>query len=271
MEQPSLSLFGPFDHGGVYGFRAGVIGTVDGIQRFERWVRSVQAPLSDAQSDAEAMFRPLFPGFETAFGIPWSPTPKLRISVDPIELSKCLHIADRHQRVYKTVDLFAKNIVGAKRNEEQQVDVWFVVIPDDVHKYCRPKSVVEASLRQREDVAVSRSEARRFFNEPSLFPALNECQRDAYLWTVGFIPRLQTYIGKEVPNPIFVEICRGQASIVRVLSDVLALTKLNYNSCLFGDGEPVTLKFADAVGEILTAAPLAPVIVQTDCFFQSEL
>ena len=35
-------------------------------------------------------------------------------------------------------------------------------------------------------------------------------------------------------------------------------SKLNYNACLFGDGEPVTLKFADAVGEILTAAPLAP-------------
>ena len=41
-----------------------------------------------------------------------------------------------------------------------------------------------------------------------------------------------------------------------VLKDVLGLTKLNYNACRYGDGEPVTLKFADAVGEILTAGPV---------------
>ena len=34
------------------------------------------------------------------------------------------------------------------------------------------------------------------------------------------------------------------------------LTKLNYNACVFADGEPVTLKFTDRVGEILTAGPI---------------
>jgi hypothetical protein len=77
----------------------------------------------------------------------------------------------------------------------------------------------------------------------------------AYLWTKGFVPRLQTYAGREVPNPLSIEICRGVADIKQVMGDVLALTKLNYNACIFGDGVPVTLRFADAVGEILTAAP----------------
>ena len=77
----------------------------------------------------------------------------------------------------------------------------------------------------------------------------------AYLWTKGFVPRLQTYAGREVPNPLSIEICRGVADIKQVMADVLALTKLNYNACIFGDGVPVTLRFADAVGEILTAAP----------------
>jgi hypothetical protein len=478
LEDPrdGLTLFGPFDRSGIHGIRGGVIGTTEGIVRFEKWVKLIQRPISVAQTEAEALFRPFFPGFETVFGIPWSATPQLQIVLDPAELDDSLHVADRHQRVYKTVDLFARKILAAKRQEEQQVDVWFVVIPDDVHKYCRPKSVVEASLRQHEDEAVPHAQAQRFLQEPSLFGAINEAvephryepdfhnqlkarlllseaplqimkestlapedfltplgrprrrvdksstvawnvcstafykasgrpwklhhirkgvcylglvfkrddregdakkaccaaqmfldsgdgvvfkgavgpwyapdtreyhlgfkaardvvalaletytkrsedgqppqelfihgrirfsdeewegftsactsatklvavrirrathlklfsrgdypiprgmaflqsQREAYLWTVGFIPRLQTYIGKEVPNPIFVEICRGSASIARVLSDVLALTKLNYNACIFGDGEPVTLKFADAVGEILTAAPLSP-------------
>lgn len=76
-----------------------------------------------------------------------------------------------------------------------------------------------------------------------------------YLWTKGFVPRLQTYAGRGVPNPLSIEICRGVADIEQVMADVLALTKLNYNACIFGDGVPVTLRFADAVGEILTAAP----------------
>jgi hypothetical protein len=77
-----------------------------------------------------------------------------------------------------------------------------------------------------------------------------------YLWTRGLVPRLRTYIGREVPNPMSVKICRGKADMSVVLKDILGLTKLNYNACRFGDGEPVTLKFADAVGEILTAGPV---------------
>ncbi len=39
------------------------------------------------------------------------------------------------------------------------------------------------------------------------------------------------------------------------MRDVFGLTKLNFNACIYGDGQPVTLRFADSVGEILTAGP----------------
>jgi hypothetical protein len=42
-----------------------------------------------------------------------------------------------------------------------------------------------------------------------------------------------------------------------VMQDLMGLTKLNYNACIFADGLPVKLRFADAVGEILTSGPLA--------------
>lgn len=74
-----------------------------------------------------------------------------------------------------------------------------------------------------------------------------------YLWTKGFVPRLKTQIGLETPNPIDIQITRGQADIETVCKDILSLTKLNYNACIYGDGLPVTLKFADSIGEILTA------------------
>jgi hypothetical protein len=80
-------------------------------------------------------------------------------------------------------------------------------------------------------------------------------ERRAYLWTTGFIPRLNTYPGREVPNPITVDIIKGDADIRQVLEDLMALTKLNFNNAGFSDGLPVTLRFADLIGEILTAGP----------------
>lgn len=78
-------------------------------------------------------------------------------------------------------------------------------------------------------------------------------EREAYIYTRGFIPRLNTASSLEIPNPLHVRISRGQANITNVLSDILALTKLNYNACIYGDGLPVTLRFSDNIGNILTA------------------
>ena len=75
----------------------------------------------------------------------------------------------------------------------------------------------------------------------------------AYLWTKGFIPRFKSQIGLEVPSPLDISITRGDGDILVVCKDILGLSKLNYNTCIYGDGVPVTLKFADSIGEILTA------------------
>ncbi len=83
--------------------------------------------------------------------------------------------------------------------------------------------------------------------------ALIVTENFAFLWTKGFIPRIQTQLGLETPNPISVEIIRGNKDIEIVCKDILALTKLNYNACIFADGSPVTLRFADSIGEVLTA------------------
>jgi hypothetical protein len=81
--------------------------------------------------------------------------------------------------------------------------------------------------------------------------------RLAYLWTTGYTPRLDTYPGREVPNPLTVEIVRpnGDVDIEQVLADLMGLTKLNFNNAGFADGLPVTLRFADLIGEILTSGP----------------
>ena len=79
--------------------------------------------------------------------------------------------------------------------------------------------------------------------------------RMAYLWTAGFTPRLETYPGREVPNPLTVDIMKGDADIEQVLSDLMALTKLNFNSAGFSDGLPVTLPIGRSCRGNLTAGP----------------
>jgi hypothetical protein len=473
LEDPrdGLSLFGPIDKGKPDGIRTGVIGTPQGIKRFKSWVEKIQGPVF-AKKPSTA--RPFFPGFEAVFKTNWKPTPGIAIEIPEEEINKCIYIKESHQRVFETVTLFSEKIIKALQQEETIVDIWFVIIPDDVYKYCRPQSKVESNLSIKSKSVISLKSIRKFLASPSLFndmnnetipfqydvnfhnqlkarllkysvstqiirestlafnevtnaggrptrnlenlqssiawalstavfykvggrpwklgdirsgvcylglvfknddkgkdprtaccaaqmfldsgdgvvfkgavgpwysptkgdyhlskeaanqlitlalesfknstgnypkelfihgkvrfsddewegfksattgvtnlvgvriqPRVNDLKLfrldrnpilrgmvyrkndySAYLWTKGYIPRLRTYPGREVPQPIFIDVCRGDAPLEVVLRDILALTKLNYNACQFADGVPVTLKFADAVGEILTAGPL---------------
>jgi hypothetical protein len=467
-----LTMFGPYDRGqgGVYGIRAGVIGTKQGVKRFGKWVNSIQRPvgLQDA-----TRFRPPFPGFEAAFQIAWNPKPALAITIDADQLDRLIRVDDKYKRIYGTVDYFASKLVEAKITEEEKPDLWFVVIPDEVHKLCRPESIVprlgriqaedrmkpsmargfirqkplfaeweeqaepyyyEPDFRQQlkgrllwngiltqivkestiapfeflnafgypirnlgkrtaevawnmasaayykagarpwklagvrpgvcylglvfknddkstdqsaaccaaqmfldsgdgvvfkgrvgpwytgkrgryhlsasaaeellgkaiadyklkrgvapeeifihgrtrfDDeewkgfvkagadttrivgVTIRKAEDYRLFRRDSNLPilrglALIDSERHAFLAASGFVPRLQTYYGSEVPVPLSISVNRGDGDIHIVLQDILGLTKLNYNSCRHSDGMPVTLKFADAVGEILISGP----------------
>jgi hypothetical protein len=79
--------------------------------------------------------------------------------------------------------------------------------------------------------------------------------RRGYLWASGFKPHLGTYDGWEVPVPLRVDVQFGDSDVERVAQDILGLTKLNYNACRLGEGQPVTVGFSDAVGEILVSNP----------------
>jgi hypothetical protein len=74
-------------------------------------------------------------------------------------------------------------------------------------------------------------------------------------WSSGFKPFLGTYDGWETPVPLRIDIQYGDESITQVATDILGLTKLNFNECKYGDANPVTIGFSKAVGEILVSNP----------------
>jgi hypothetical protein len=477
MEDPrdGLTLFGTLEKGSAYAIRAGVVGTKEGIRRYKQWVGMIQKPIIDLDKEgAPRIHRPMYPGFEAAFGIPWDVKPVLEIVIPDGELEKHLFLDDKHKRVYETVEVYSERILRAKRQEEKAPDIWFVIVPELVWKKCRPKSYVEREFRIAATNKMPVKKARGLYSQPSMFPEDNQAaipyhyevhfhnqlkarllrdqvmtqiirettiapdefldkferrqrgvddpsaiawnlttavyykagarpwkinqvregvcyiglvfkqnelephnsccaaqmfldsgdgivfkgavgpwhtpdkagefhlrrgaakeligvaldtykehfldpprelfihgqvrfndeewdgfrdaagpetkvvgvrirdenhlklfrkkkhtvlrgttylrdERTAFLWTRGFIPRLQTYPGRGVPKPLLIDVCRGEADLVTVCNDIMALTKLNYNACVFADGKPVTLKFADAVGEILTAGPISDI------------
>lgn len=108
-------------------------------------------------------------------------------------------------------------------------------------------------------IAEARDDLKLF--RPGSYPVIRgtvlyTSARSAFLWTSGYVPRLDTYMGPETPNPISVRILRGDCPLNTVLSDVLGLTKINFNSCLHNDRLPVTIRFANAVGDVLISAPM---------------
>jgi len=461
-----LTLFGPFSKNKVTSAQIGIIGTYDGIKYFEEWLNVINLPVKGVENE---IARPFFPGIEAAFDFNININNVPKIIVHDNLIQGFLKYEDSHQRVHNLVNLFTEKLINFKKEEDTQVQVWFVIIPDDIYKYGRPKSKIPKTAQNirigikdrflrrapsffdevtklqdaykyqinfhnqlkakllndfiitqiikestigyhhiwddkqkienekkfdsakawslcttlyykcgglpwklnavREGVCyiglvykkidsdeksknaccaaqmfldsgdgqVFRGNigpwynpekgefhlkyksayeliakalngykakhnnltpneifihAKTYFNdeewsgfqdalennvklvgvrirEDNVFKlyrdrrypvprglALISNLSKAYLWTRGFIPRLQTIIGLETPNPLSIEITKGDANINTVCSDILALTKLNYNTCIYGDGTPVTLKFSESIGEVLTAGPI---------------
>lgn len=462
-----LLLFGPSEK--PMGIQYGVIGTEEGIKRFERWAGKLSGPIA---ADSEVASSVMFPGFETVFRMPWTQTPRVRITVDQAQLSQTVRNTDPHQRVFDTVDLFAEPIRKWVQEEDPIVALWFVVIPEEVWKLCRPLSTVSKAEGIEPPVHLSHGRAIELLSEPDFFDEANtaaekhlfenhfhnqlkakllDCEavtqivrettiapfdfvnrlgkpirrlqdeatiawnlgtaiyykagakpwsladirdgvcyiglvfkrtnnprkeneaccgaqmflhtgegvvfkgsvgpwaserlgeyhlhkdsaadiirrcvetytawhgtpphelfihgrtrfnreeidgfregapaetavtgiqirrpndlklfreegrrvvlrglalrvdnRNAFLWTSGYVPKLLTYPGREIPSPLRIRIIFGDTPLDQVLKDIMALTKLNFNTCIFADGYPVTLRFANDVGEILTAVP----------------
>jgi hypothetical protein len=75
--------------------------------------------------------------------------------------------------------------------------------------------------------------------------------RNYLLYTQGYVPFLRTYPGIRAPQPQEILELYGTSAADTVLREVLALTKLNWNSADFSCDEPITLAFSRRVGEIL--------------------
>jgi hypothetical protein len=71
------------------------------------------------------------------------------------------------------------------------------------------------------------------------------------LYTTGYIPYFESFPGVHIPHGVEVSIYSGDSTIKKVCDEIMALTKLNFNNCSYYDSLPITIRFAQRVGEII--------------------
>jgi hypothetical protein len=78
---------------------------------------------------------------------------------------------------------------------------------------------------------------------------------DPLLYTTGYIPYLRTYPGARIPQPLEVTEHHGDSPWDLILREILALTKMDWNTADFACGLPITVAFSRRVGHILAELP----------------
>jgi hypothetical protein len=71
------------------------------------------------------------------------------------------------------------------------------------------------------------------------------------LYTRGSVPFFETYPGLYVPRPIEVTTAAGEGTPLSIAKEILALTKMNWNSTQFDGSMPLTIAAASGVGKVL--------------------
>jgi hypothetical protein len=79
-------------------------------------------------------------------------------------------------------------------------------------------------------------------------------EKKGVVYTTGYIPFLRCYPGFRVPQPLEITENWGSLTFREVATDLLRLTKLNWNTAAFCCVDPITIAFSRRVGEILKIA-----------------
>ncbi|MEM3207295.1 MAG: hypothetical protein QXQ87_04600 [Halobacteria archaeon] len=99
----------------------------------------------------------------------------------------------------------------------------------------------------------------RFVRDGKYPPLRGTCialgDREYVVYGMGYIQYLNTYPGHHVPSPLHVIEHVGEATPQQVCGEMLALTKLNWNTAQYCCGVPITLNIARRVSSVLAELP----------------
>lgn len=170
-----LLLYGPqeFERNPKH-IRIGVVGAPEGIELFSNWCEKFRGQTNAKDGLSHARNVP-FTGFEAIFNCQWPETPTVVRAISRTDLLNAIRISERHQAVSTAVGLIVDQIRLATHEDDAQVDVWFVIVPEEVFLFGRPNSRVPRDRSRSAPSSVTKRIASRFNDEtPSLFQEDNQ-------------------------------------------------------------------------------------------------
>jgi hypothetical protein len=185
-----IMLFGPFTKDKLNGqLSVGIIGPGQSRDFLRNYLRDIHRPVSGDDDIA----RPFFPGIEAAYGVSinFSNLPELDVPQDLI--NKYLLYEDGYQRVYNLSNLYVDRLIRYQKQEDMPINVWFVVIPDDIYRYGKPKSRIPPAVA---NIRLGLSRADRKSGSGFLFDDLNEL-KNAYEFEINFHNQIKAKLLKE--------------------------------------------------------------------------
>ncbi len=84
---------------------------------------------------------------------------------------------------------------------------------------------------------------------------INLGQRSFLVYTKGYVPYQRAYLGPRVPKPLEITQHFGDATQDEIAKEMIALSRLDWNTADYSSLLPLTLKCAYKVGEILGEVP----------------
>jgi len=121
------------------------------------------------------------------------------------------------------------------------------------------EALKEANVAYSDLVWISESSPITMFREgdyPPLRGTMIGLGKEALLFTRGSVPIYRTYPGLRVPRPLMLRPHCLDTPIGDVARDILALTKMNWNSTQFDGSMPIPIRAARQVGKVLRHVPL---------------
>ncbi len=87
------------------------------------------------------------------------------------------------------------------------------------------------------------------------------------LYTTGYVSYHNTYNGPRTAKPLDIIEFVGDSPWDKMLSEIMALTKMNWNTSSFSCGMPITIAFSKKVGEVLSELPSDITVIKPEYRF----
>ena len=112
-----------------------MVGSAIGLELFTKWCVSFNKPVVKSKETSNSRREVPFPGFDAVINAKWPSRPAATRVISRTELLNAIRMKDRHQAVYAAVELFVEEVRRATKDDDAQVDIWFIVIPDEIYLY----------------------------------------------------------------------------------------------------------------------------------------